>query len=122
MLDGYLDALAGAEPIAVLNACATLWRDVDSRQMPTPAAVIAQIRREARDRASKHLLGAPEIPEDEHLFGLECFKVLERMTRKEIARVQAEAEMDALAGKMLRPDALRRYNASAQEVRGGCRL
>jgi hypothetical protein len=116
-LEGYLLSLYRHDPADVLEACAVLWRDVDSRTMPTPAAIADRIRVNAREKAARHLLPAPAVQDDEHEFGVFCFAVLACQLRKEITPEQAEAAMDAKAREILSPDALRRYNAACAEAR-----
>lgn len=116
-IEGYINALYQHEPKAVLRAFAILWRDVDNRNMPTPAAVIEKIHAEARTQQARNLLAPPAIPEDEHQFGLKCFSILQRMMRKEIKLQEAESEMDACAAEILCPDALARYRQACTEAR-----
>lgn len=93
-IEGYLDALIGCDPIAVVNASALLWRETDARAMPTPAALIARIRAEvAANRGRREQLPEPRRTQEEQQFGLECFAIGRRLLSREIDGLEADRLM-----------------------------
>lgn len=117
----YVEALAGITPDEAWDAHIDHWRTVDSRTMPSPAALLERVRRARQARQAAHEASAAdqrhEIPDDERRVGLACFAIIQDLSAGELTVDQAEQLMDNVARGTLRPDALKRYERASHEAR-----
>ncbi|MDX9741985.1 MAG: hypothetical protein RBT81_12550 [Gammaproteobacteria bacterium] len=117
----YVEALAGSTPDEVWDAHVDHWRDVDSRTMPSPAALLERIKRARQARRAAQAASDAdrrfEAPDDEQRFGAACFQIIRELGIRTLTIEQADQLMDNLARGTLGQDALNRYMRAAHEAR-----